>query len=296
MSKNLRHLSGPISYPLTNDYMFRAIVQKSNNVLRHLIAAMLHIPLEEITSCTILNPIILGETINDKTCILDVKVILNNSKLINIEMQMSHLENWPDRAVFNLSRMYCNIDSGQTYKEILPAVHIGILKKSPFPDVNEFYSEYLMVNRKNMHVFTGKFSLYVLDLSQLDKLSEEEKQTELYDWARLFAATDWEEVSHLMEKNEAIKEAANYLYELTEDEKIKQQCEARELYYLDMSLAEKAGVDKGFKKGKAEGKAEGVERVNRLIRKLTQDNRIDDLIKSATDANLQNQLLQEYNL
>lgn len=78
--------SGPLPYGLTNDYMFRALAQESNASLRHLISALLHIPFYQIVSCEITNPIILGQAITDKNCILDVRVLLNNNSLINIEM------------------------------------------------------------------------------------------------------------------------------------------------------------------------------------------------------------------
>lgn len=300
MSANLSVKSGPLAYKFTNDYMFRAIVQKSNKVLKHLISAILKISYEDIESCIITNPIILGENINEKTCILDVRVLLNNRKLINLEMQVGHLENWPDRAMFNLSRLYCNIKHGQDYGDILPSVHIGILNRSPFQNINEFYSEYMMINRKNMHVFSGKFLLYVLDLSQLNNLTAEERKSELYDWARLFMATTWEEVTSLMKNNDAIKEAAGYLKELSEDEKIQLQCEARERYFMDMSCAKREGFDAGKRAGEEIGKEIGKEigrdEINQLNLCLSQDKRIEDLIKSTGDLEFQKKLMQEYHI
>ena len=35
--------TGSIDYPFTNDYMFRAILQKDKHVLKALIAALLHL-------------------------------------------------------------------------------------------------------------------------------------------------------------------------------------------------------------------------------------------------------------
>ena len=49
---------GPLTYGLTNDYMFRAILQRSNNVLKHLLAALLDIEVSQIISCEITNPIV----------------------------------------------------------------------------------------------------------------------------------------------------------------------------------------------------------------------------------------------
>ena len=54
---------GTIEYNMTNDYMFRAVLQKNNYVLKGLISSLLHIPIEEIKSVEITNPIVLGNAI-----------------------------------------------------------------------------------------------------------------------------------------------------------------------------------------------------------------------------------------
>ena len=105
----LQTVSGQLDYSLTNDYMFRALMQSSNDTLRHLLAALLPVPYEEIRSCEILNPIILGEAIDQKTCVMDIRVCMNNDQLINLEMQMYPYAAWPKRALFYLCRLYCNI-------------------------------------------------------------------------------------------------------------------------------------------------------------------------------------------
>ena len=63
--------SGPIPYNMTNDYMFRAILQKNEFVLRGLIGALLHLDQREIVSVEITNPIMPGEQIDNKAFVLD---------------------------------------------------------------------------------------------------------------------------------------------------------------------------------------------------------------------------------
>ena len=58
---------GKLTIPMTNDYLFRALLQQNNKVLTGLIASLLHLPPSEITSVEITNPIVLGESTNDKT-------------------------------------------------------------------------------------------------------------------------------------------------------------------------------------------------------------------------------------
>ena len=53
-----------IQYNMTNDYMFRYILQKNEKVLRGLTCALLHLKPEEIISVKIKNPIDLPEKIS----------------------------------------------------------------------------------------------------------------------------------------------------------------------------------------------------------------------------------------
>ena len=66
---NLEHLTGKLEFTATNDYMFRAVLQSNEKALKGLLAALLDITMEEIISVTILNPIKLGDAIDEKTII-----------------------------------------------------------------------------------------------------------------------------------------------------------------------------------------------------------------------------------
>lgn len=95
---SLSYAAGPLEYRLTNDYLFRALLQRSNKVLKGLISSLLHTKTEEILSASIMNPIELGTSIDSKTFILDIKVLLNNQTVINLEMQVIDYANWHDRS------------------------------------------------------------------------------------------------------------------------------------------------------------------------------------------------------
>ena len=292
MYEAFMHASGELRYGLTNDYFFRAVLQENQDSLEHLISALLDIPHEDITSCLITNPIILGESFNDKTIIMDIRVLLNNTTLINLEMQMGNLNVWPGRSLYYLCKLYCNLERGKDYTEILPSIHIGILPHSPFSDIEGLYSEYLMMNRKNHHIFTGNFSLRMLCLDQLKNVKEEEKSSELYIWAKLFAASTWEEIQMLAQKSEVIKNTASTMYQLSEEEKIRLECEARERYEVDRALL----LQYGRKSGIEIGKTEATEQINKLVQLLYSDGRMEDLIRSTTDLEFQQALLKEYGI
>ena len=79
----------------------------------------------------------------------------------------------------------------------------------------------LIWNPINPYEFTGKFSLHVLDLSYISKVTDDVKNSSLYHWACLFKATTWKEMLAMAEQSESIKKAVVTLRQLTNDEKIK---------------------------------------------------------------------------
>ncbi len=122
---------------------------------------------------------------------------------------------------------------------IKPATLISFLDFTLFPEQPEFYATYQMMNIKNHHIYTDKFAISVVDLNQTGLATEEDKEWQIDSWASLFKATTWEEIKMLAEKNEMIKEAAETVYRLSQEERIREQCIAREEYYRNMNTMEK---------------------------------------------------------
>ena len=58
--------------------------------------------------------------------------------------------------------------------------------------------------------------------------TQEDKAYNIDKWARLFKARTWEKIKMLAVKDKSITEAATTIYQISEDERIRQQCEARE--------------------------------------------------------------------
>ena len=117
---------------MTNDYMFRAVLQKNVKVLKGLICSLLHLSEDEVISVQITNPIQLGEDMDDKTFVLDINVLLNDDVIINLEMQMQNERNWEERSLSYLCRSFDQLYQGQDYIEAKPAIHIGFLNFTPF--------------------------------------------------------------------------------------------------------------------------------------------------------------------
>lgn len=87
-----------------------------------------------------------------------------------------------------------------------------------------------MVNVKNGHIYTDKFTLSVVNLDKIDLATQEDKEWRVDYWAALFKAKTWEEIRMLAEKDELMEEAANTIYRMSQDEQIREQCFQREEY------------------------------------------------------------------
>lgn len=231
--------TGKLPYTLINDYMFKALLQKNQKVLKHLICSLLHLQQEDIRSVKVTNPILLGavqtEDFDGKTFVLDINVLLNDQTLINLEMQVANYRNWPERSMAYLCRNFDRLQSGQDYMEIKPTIHIGFLDFTLFPEHPEFYATYMMMNVKNHHIFTDRIALSVVNLKHMELATQEDREWKIDYWASLFKATTWEELKMLAEQNPVMGDAAETIYELTADEAIREQCKAREKQIKEMN-------------------------------------------------------------
>ena len=272
--------TGRLPHPLTNDYMFKALLQKNKNVLKQLICSLLHLRPDEIESVEIRNPIVLGEALTEdfdsKIFVLDINVLLNNRILINLEMQIVGYENWPERAMTYLCRNFDQLSRGEDYINARPTIHIGFLDFLLFPQYPEFYATYKMMNVKNQHIFTDKFTLSVVNLKHIELATQEDREWKIDYWASLFKAATWEELIMLANQNPILEDAVETIYELTADESIREQCKAREKHIREMNTIRRErelamqARDKAVqaKEEAVQAKEEAVQNLNAASQKL----------------------------
>lgn len=231
---SFKNAHGKIPYNMTNDYMFRAVLQSNNKVLRGLICSLLHLKESDVRSIKITNTIILGKSIEDKEIRLDINIILNDDTFINLEMQIANELNWPNRSVMYLGRSFDQLNHGQNYNEIKPVIHIGFLNYTLFKEYPEFYATYKLINVNNHHIYSDNMTLSVVDLSRVDLATEEDKKYHIDKWAALFKAKTWEELKMIAGKSEHLIEASKTIFQMSSDEQIRKMCRDREEYYQDM--------------------------------------------------------------
>ena len=143
--------TGKLPYTLTNDFFFKAFLQQNEIALRGLLCAILSMEPESITEIVITNPIREGEMVDDKNVILDIQVETIHALIINLELQVENLGNWPERSLTYRCRKCDLLKSGEDYKKVKKTLHIGILDYTPkdFPQV--LYSDNYLYDLKTGH-------------------------------------------------------------------------------------------------------------------------------------------------
>lgn len=240
--------------------MTNAVLQKNEEVLRNLLATLLEMDEADIVDCHLENPIELGKEIEGKECILDVKLILNNAKIINIELQVYKQTYWVERSLLYWARAFDNLKSGEDYSKLLPTYHIGILDFTLFEDHPKFMAQYQIMDVEDQFLYSDKLCIKVLDLTQLDAAKKQANiNKKLVKWASIFKAETLEELEQLANGEEVFEKMVVTMKKLSEDEKIRMQCEAREDYERCLLSEFNAGKREGEEIGEQRGRAMGEE-------------------------------------
>lgn len=220
--------SGKLPFTLTNDYIFKTVFQTDETILRALLCSLLDLKAKDIRSIVVTNALIPGIAIDDKDTVLDIRLILNGCRLINLEMQIRNEQNWPERSLYYLCRAFNNLGTGAAYPDIKPAHHIGVLNFN-LPHVQkQFYSHYLMINETSHEIYSDKFRLSVLNLTQTALATEHDRRSGLTRWAAAFKAATWEEYQMLAEEDSIFERVSDALYLISENREIAEQCLRRQ--------------------------------------------------------------------
>ncbi|MBQ8039765.1 MAG: Rpn family recombination-promoting nuclease/putative transposase [Lachnospiraceae bacterium] len=268
---SLQEAYGKLDYSLLNDCLFHVVFQKNPKALLGLCASLLHMPPEEIRSVEVLNPIEYGETPADKEFVLDLKVMLNDNRILNFEVQVIDEKDWPERSLSYACRTFDQLKSGQTYLDIKPVYHIGFLDYDLKGVTPEFYATYKLLNVKNHELYSDKFTISVVNLNKIDNATEEDRKYGIDHWAQLFKATTWEAIKKMASQNEYISDAAETMLQSSQDAKIRTYCEAveearRRRRGLEIRL-EQAQAQLQEKEAALQAKDEEIARLNALLEK-----------------------------
>lgn len=115
----------------------------------------------------------MGENKEEKEGILDIKLILNQNRKINIEMQNTYQDDWTERSLFYNCRMFTDgFQKGHPYGEIPPCIHVGILNFNQMISPN-YYHKVSLMDEKERYLYLRE------EMAESDRVSQIESAQRL---------------------------------------------------------------------------------------------------------------------
>ena len=269
----------PFNICLTNNYAFLKIFKKEENVKGFLID-LLNLKEKQIKKIEIKDPFTSGENKEEKEGILDIKLTLNGNKKINIEMQNTYQEDWAERSLFYNCRMFTEgFKKGDPYWKLSPCIHIGILNfnmmKSP-----GYYHKVTLRDEKTNELYSRKFQFHMIELKKTKTTKGKARKHPLYRWARLIAATTWEEVAQESAGNRYMERIQEEMVKMSQDERDRYLYLREEMAASDRVSQLQSAENRGVRVGKLLNQISMIQKKVKKNKNLEQI--ADELEESAT--------------
>ena len=234
------------------------VFTRNDQALKGLLSVLLNIPEERIIRTEVLNPMQYSEALDTKVTVLDLKVHLNDCTYILVEMQVRKFVEWINRTVVYTCRQVADqVHDNFDYSKLEPVIHISIMDYSLFPDHKRFFKAYRLTDDEG-YMYTDRIQFWVMDLTQIDSATEEQKVQGLVEWAKAFRANSWDEVKKI--QNAAVREGAKTMELIitnpSEREILRMRQDARNDWITMMNSERKEGIEEGIQKGIQKGMKE----------------------------------------
>ena len=189
---------------------------------------------------------------DDKLGIIDVRAVINDNSIINIEIQLRNEFNIIERSTFYGSKLVSDqLRKNDLYKDLKPVIVICILDYNFFP-FEEYINDTVMVlNKHRKFDVNENMKYYYIELPKFRK-SNYNRESIINQWLTFIDSENSKELEEIMKKNNTIKKANDELEYLEGDEAFKRKVELREKYERDLASA----LYNREEKGKLESKKE----------------------------------------
>ena len=250
---------------LTKDENFKTYFKGSDKILISLLNQFL--PLDKdrkVQSVKILDPILSSEK-KKKNPILDLRVQLDDKSSVNIEMQSVSMQNFKERILFYLAKLYTwKLESGEDYRKVHPAYSLVFTNFTVFKELKEYCSIFqLRADQNPKTVFSKHLSIVLVELNKFNKEGGV-KGFDLFDFQELWCyliknakRMTNKELSLISKRGSDMKEAAVRIVKLSKEESDQMVDEAIEKNRRDRvaerEYAREEGLEKGIKQGMKKG-------------------------------------------
>ena len=249
---------GKLRYTFKTDTLFKMLFVKHRDLLKHLVAALLRIPLESIEQFEVRNPEMPPEIMGDKFCRLDINMIVNGQR-IDLEIQVANQGYYTERVMLYWAREFSTaLPAGQSYDLLPRTLIISIIDFRLF-DCEEYHSFFQPLEVTRRTLLSDKMGFHFFELRKLPE--EIGDKDALLLWLSLFKAETEEDLEKIKGMEvPAMEQAINAYYSITaspefhEIERLREKARHDEAQAL--RHAEQQGIQQGMQQGMRQGKLE----------------------------------------
>ncbi len=274
------------------DYVFKQLfgTEKNIHLLRYFLGIVLDLPETELKRIELLPTEKIREYEGDKSSFFDISARINGEEKINIEIQVVDELNMVHRSLYYWSNMYAKeMKKGMNYNELNKCVCINVLD---FNQTNskELHSVYHIREDKRNIMLTDLLEMHFIELPNINRsIMLGDDMSELEKLARFLDAETEEELDMLSDTSAALKEAAEVVYDIKNNDMSWAEYIAREKYILEKNMNQNVLIAHykkvGIEEGRAEGRAEGID--------LGATNKARDIAKKMLASNMPIEMIAE---
>ncbi len=246
-----------LKYTFKTDTLFKMLFVRHPDLLRMLVAALLHIPIESIEEFAIQNPEIIPENLGDKFCRLDINMTVNG-QLVDLEIQVGNEGYFEDRTLLYWARDFsAALPAGQSYDQLPRTLVISIVSFKLF-DCAEFHSFFQVLETARHTLLTDKLGLHFYELPKLP--ADISNRDMLLLWLSLFKAETVEELEKIRELEvPTMNQAINAYYSISTSSEFREVERLRAKARHDEAQALQNAMQKGIQQGIQQGMQQGIQ-------------------------------------
>jgi len=249
-----------------NDYLFLKVMGEKGSetqLLGFLNAVLGRTENNKFLSVEIIeNKTLSAESIRAKTCILDVRAMLQDGTRVNIEVQLRNFNDFDRRSLFYWGKEYTkSIKSGQDYIYLPTVININIIDFE-FLETNNFHTVFhIREDSESNIVLTETLEIHFINMVKWRKCGKIDIINEpLHRWLTWLDMNSPPELVEEVIKMDSAITAANerQVYFTNDDEEIRAY-EMREMALMDERARIRYATDEGLKQGIEKGREQGRE-------------------------------------
>ena len=287
------------------DYAFKLLFGREGQ--EPLLAAFLNAVLKppagkQIQSLTYTNSELSKDNAEDKESSLDIRVITEDERQIDIEIQLKNEHNMAKRSLYYWAKLYSRqLQEAMAYEQLHTTITINILDFEYLKETEEFHSAFHLYEEQKRFLLTDALAMHFIELPKLRKkwrLKEvTPQQDRLVRWLFLLDGNEDEEVRKQLEaiamEDPMIDRAMKDWENVSTDPKLRELYFDRRKAVIDrMAAAREAELRE--ERAKAEGEAKGsVEAICQYlnVRFGTESQALQKTVRMMNDLDKLNQIM-----